>query len=47
MDLWYVENQSFRLDLKILRLTIAAVISARGVNQSAEVTMERFKGGSS
>jgi undecaprenyl phosphate N,N'-diacetylbacillosamine 1-phosphate transferase len=44
-DLWYVDHQSFWLDLKILFLTLAKVVKAEGVQQRADVqTMERFKG---
>lgn len=44
MDVWYVENRSFLLDLKILFLTIYKVIKKDGVNQSEQKTMEPFKG---
>lgn len=44
MDVWYVENRSFLLDLKILLLTIYKVINKDGVNQSEQKTMEPFKG---
>jgi len=44
-DVWYVENQSFKLDLKILYMTILKVIKSEGVNQSNQVIVERFKGG--
>src|SRR5699024_963087 len=43
-DVWYVDNQSFRLDMKILLLTVLKVLKSDGVNKSEEVTMERFKG---
>lgn len=43
-DVWYVDNQGFLLDLKILFLTIVKVIKSDGVNKSDDVTMERFKG---
>lgn len=42
MDVWYVENQSFLLDLKILALTVIRVVSRDGVNESDETTMTRF-----
>lgn len=42
MDVWYVENQSFLLDLKILALTVVRVVSRDGVNESDETTMTRF-----
>ena len=42
LDIWYVDNQSFMLDIKILFLTIKAVLSSKGVNASDKVTMEKF-----
>jgi lipopolysaccharide/colanic/teichoic acid biosynthesis glycosyltransferase len=44
LDVWYVDHQSFRLDLKILWLTILAVLKPQGVNQAGHATMERFQG---
>jgi sugar transferase EpsL len=44
LDVWYVENQSLLLDLKILFLTAYKVIKREGVNQAEDVTMEPFKG---
>ena len=44
LDIWYVDNQSFVLDMKILALTLPAVFKREGINQSAEVTMEKFRG---
>lgn len=44
LDVWYVENQSFSLDVKILFLTVYKVIRSDGVNQPGSVTMSRFKG---
>ena len=43
-DVWYVDNQSFWLDLKILFMTALKVIKSDGVNKTEGVTMERFKG---
>jgi len=43
-DVWYVDNVSFWLDVKILLLTVKKVFSREGINQSGEVTMEPFKG---
>lgn len=43
-DVWYVDNQSFWLDLKILFMTALKVVKSDGVNKSEGVTMERFKG---
>ena len=47
LDLWYVEHRSFLLDLRILALTVANVLSARGVSQPGHATMERFRGSKS
>ncbi|KYG27660.1 sugar transferase [Alkalihalobacillus trypoxylicola] len=43
-DLWYVENHSFLLDIKILAMTVKKVFRSEGINQSEQDTMERFKG---
>ena len=44
LDTWYVEHQSFLLDMKILLKTVKKVIIKEGINQSEEVTMTRFTG---
>ncbi|MBY0414794.1 MAG: sugar transferase [Bdellovibrionales bacterium] len=46
-DVWYVENWSLGLDLKILVLTFLKVAKRSGVNASSQVTMEKFKGSKS
>ena len=43
-DVWYVEHQSFWLDLKIIWMTIAKVASRDGISSDTEVTMTRFTG---
>ena len=43
-DVWYVENQSFWLDVKILILTFKKVLTSEGVNKSDTLTMETFTG---
>ncbi len=43
-DLWYVDHWSFWLDLKILALTIKAVLTQRGVSNVGHVTMPEFFG---
>jgi lipopolysaccharide/colanic/teichoic acid biosynthesis glycosyltransferase len=43
-DLWYVDNQSFLLDIKIILLTIVKVISGDGVSAHGEATMSKFTG---
>jgi len=44
LDVWYVNNQSFWLDIKILLLTIKKVFVADGINASGSATIEKFKG---
>lgn len=44
MDVWYVDNQSLWLDIKILLQTFKTVVKRDGVNQEGHVTMEPFKG---
>lgn len=44
LDVWYVDNQSFWLDIKILFLTILKVFKSEGINQSGQATIEKFKG---
>ncbi|MBL0325194.1 MAG: sugar transferase [Cytophagaceae bacterium] len=43
-DVWYVENLSFSLDLKIFWLTILKVFKSEGINQEGMATMETFNG---
>ena len=43
-DVWYVENMSLEVDLKILFLTIKKVFVSEGINQAVDQTMEKFKG---
>ncbi|HLS71376.1 MAG TPA: sugar transferase [Chitinophagaceae bacterium] len=43
-DLWYVENISFLLDLKILFLTIKKVFVREGISQEGQATVEAFNG---
>lgn len=44
LDVWYVDNQSFMLDLKILMLTVIKVFKREGIASATSVTMEGFKG---
>ncbi|MGX2961373.1 sugar transferase [Peribacillus sp. JNUCC 23] len=44
LDVWYVENQSILLDMKILLLTAIKVFKSEGINQDGHVTMDKFKG---
>jgi len=43
-DVWYVDNQSLGLDLKILALTTWKILKREGINQPGQATMEEFKG---
>lgn len=43
-DVWYVENQSFWLDLKILFRTIKKVVISEGINTANMATTEAFNG---
>ena len=43
-DVWYVDNVSFLLDLKILFLTVKKVFTHEGISAEGHVTMEPFKG---
>jgi sugar transferase EpsL len=44
LDVWYVEHQSFLLDLKILMLTALRVVQRDGVSAQGHVTMPEFTG---
>jgi sugar transferase EpsL len=44
LDVWYVDHRSFMLDLRILCMTVADVISARGISHPGHATMDRFRG---
>ena len=44
LDVWYVDNWSLWLDVKIFFLTFWKVIKREGINQSESVTMEYFNG---
>ncbi|AFP31434.1 sugar transferase [Marinobacter sp. BSs20148] len=44
LDVWYVDNRSFWLDLKILLLTVKKVLVRDGISGEGEVTMSRFTG---
>ena len=43
-DVWYVDNQTFALDLTILARTFSKVLTREGVNQPGQATMEEFLG---
>jgi lipopolysaccharide/colanic/teichoic acid biosynthesis glycosyltransferase len=44
MDLWYVDNRSFSLDLKILWMTAVKVLKREGISQEGHATMPKFTG---
>lgn len=46
LDVWYVDNHSFWLDLKILALTVKKVLVREGISAAGEVTMTYFTGSS-
>lgn len=44
LDVWYVENQSFKLDMYILYKTFTNVLRKKDINANSSISMERFKG---
>ncbi|ENO76185.1 sugar transferase [Thauera sp. 63] len=44
LDVWYVDNHSLRLDLKILLLTVRKVLIKEGITASGDATMPKFTG---
>src|SRR5699024_10634300 len=44
LDVWYVENQSFSLDMYIIFLTIKNVLKRKDISADNHVTIEKFKG---
>lgn len=44
LDIWYVDHQSFWLDLKILLLTVVKMVRREGINQPGQATAEEFTG---
>lgn len=44
LDVWYVEHQSFWLDMRILFMTIGAVVKRDGIHAHGEATMPYFTG---
>jgi len=43
-DLWYVDHSSFRLDLKIICMTVFKVLKREGINHPGGATMKEFMG---
>lgn len=44
LDVWYVENRSLWLDIKIIALTVKKVVKKDGISASGEATMSKFTG---
>jgi lipopolysaccharide/colanic/teichoic acid biosynthesis glycosyltransferase len=44
LDVWYVENRSMLLDLRILCMTVRTVVAREGIAHASEATMPRFRG---
>ncbi len=44
LDVWYVDNRSFLLDLKIIIMTMKKIIQRDGINSKDHATMSKFKG---
>lgn len=44
LDIWYVDNKSLWLDLKIIFMTVKKVVVKEGISASGEVTMSKFTG---
>lgn len=44
LDIWYVQNRTFWLDLKIIFKTFAKVLKQEGIHQVGHATVEKFTG---
>lgn len=44
LDVWYVDNRSLWLDIKIIFITIWKIFKREGINQQGQETMEEFRG---
>lgn len=44
LDVWYVDNWTFWLDVKILWMTLLRVAKSEGISQQGQATMEKFRG---
>jgi len=44
LDVWYVDNQSLLLDIKILLMTFTKVLKAEGISGKGSATMPEFMG---
>ena len=43
-DLWYIQHQSFILDIKILGMTLTKIFKTKDVNATGQISMEPFNG---
>ncbi len=43
-DVWYIDNMSFLLDMKIIIITVKKVFKKEGISPASSVTMDKFKG---
>ena len=44
LDLWYVDHQSFWLDVKIMLMTVWIILRRDGISQPGQATAEEFRG---
>ena len=44
LDVWYVNNRSFALDLKILAMTVVQLFRRHGISAAGHETMPEFRG---
>jgi sugar transferase EpsL len=44
LDVWYVDNRSLWLDIKIIAMTIWKILKREGISQPGQATMEEFRG---
>ena len=44
LDVWYVDNQSFWLDIKIIFVTVSKILKREGVSKSGHATSDYFEG---
>ena len=47
LDVWYVDNRSLQLDLRIIGMTLRKIFRRDGISAESSATMERFTGTSS
>lgn len=44
LDVWYVDNKTFWLDIKIIFMTVSKVLQKEGIHSEGDVTMKKFTG---